>query len=151
MGAVPEPIEFAICLFDGEVVNAGEPPLHQTCSVIFPVLVAERAEPASAVIMPFMGIADGDPTFDESPELLDESVIELLCPLSGEERYDLGASVDEFGAVPPTAVRRKASDTFPGSREFHPSSARRTFCVALSRLNGGAMMVIRLSPSRPPG
>jgi hypothetical protein len=78
MGAVPEPIEFAICLFDGEVVNAGEPPLHQTCSVIFPVLVAERAEPASAVIMPFMGIADGDPTFGESPELLDESVIELL-------------------------------------------------------------------------
>jgi len=66
----------------GEVVNAGEPPLHQTCSVIFPVLVAERAEPASAVIMPFMGIADGDPTFGESPELPDESVIELLCPLS---------------------------------------------------------------------
>jgi hypothetical protein len=29
MGAVPEPIEFAICLFDWEVVNAGEPPLHQ--------------------------------------------------------------------------------------------------------------------------
>jgi hypothetical protein len=53
MGAVSEPFEFAICLFDGEVVNAGEPPLHQTCSVIFPVLVAERAEPASAVIMPF--------------------------------------------------------------------------------------------------
>ena len=30
-----------------------------------------------------------------------------------------------------------ARDTFAGSRVFHASSARRTFCVALSRVNGG--------------
>src|SRR5579862_495576 len=31
-----------------------------------------------------------------------------------------------------------ASATFSGSRVFHPSSAPRTFCVAVSRVNGGS-------------
>jgi hypothetical protein len=30
-----------------------------------------------------------------------------------------------------------ARATFSGSREFQPSSARRTFCMAVSRVNGG--------------
>ena len=86
-------MELPISCVDRKVVDACEPPLHQPCGIIFPILVAVGAEPVSAVIMPFIGVADGDPIIGEGPELLDQPIVELLCPLSGEERHDLGPSV----------------------------------------------------------
>jgi len=41
----------------------------------------------------------------ESPELLDQAIVQLPDPLTGEERLDLLAAVRKLDAVPPAAVR----------------------------------------------
>ena len=54
--------------------------------------------------MPFIGKAHSDPIIAESPNLLNEPIIELAIPFSGEECFDLLAPMNKLGAVPPNAV-----------------------------------------------
>src|ERR1700730_6058655 len=70
--------------------------------VEFPVLVAIAAEPVPAVVVPFIGKADGDTIRTERPEFLDQPVVELAVPLSRQKGFDRLASLQEFGAVAPT-------------------------------------------------
>lgn len=71
------------------------------------------------------------------PELLDQAIIEFACPSSPDELNDLVAPLEEFGAIPPTAIHGVDLRTRSGSRVFQVSSAMRTFCAADSRENGG--------------
>src|SRR4029453_2392031 len=100
------PPVFPVLLGDGKVVDAGDAPPHQAVLSKLPVLVAVAPEPISAVVMPLIGEAHGDAVVTESPQLLDQAIVELAVPLAREEGHDLGATAQELGAVSPYAVLR---------------------------------------------
>src|SRR5690348_10373266 len=95
------PTVFPVGFTDRQIVDRSQPPLHFAGGVEFPVLVAVRAEPVTAVIMPFIGKAHGDPVVAKRPYFLDQAVIEFLGPFACEKGDDLGASVDELRPVSP--------------------------------------------------
>src|SRR5271166_5307692 len=71
------PVILAIGLLDRKIVDAGNAKPHQAVLVEFPVLVAVAAEPMTAVVVPFIGEANGDAVLAESPDFLDQAVVEL--------------------------------------------------------------------------
>ena len=89
------------------------------------------------VVVPLVREAYRDAVPGARPQFLDEPVVQFLDPLASEERQDFVSSVDELRAVPPSCIDRVCQSYVPGSRVFQPSSARRTLCIALSRVNGG--------------
>src|SRR5215469_546630 len=95
------PVEFPLRLLDRQVVDRGEAALHQALGVELPVLVAIRAKPIGAVVVPLIGEADRDAIAFERPQLLDQAVVELLRPLAGEERDDLRAPARKLRTVSP--------------------------------------------------
>src|SRR5258708_7312759 len=98
------PVIFSFALLDRKIIDARDAQAHQAILVEFPVLVAIAAEPVPAVIVPFIGKADGDAIRMEGPDFLDQPVVELAIPLSRQESFDRLASPEEFGAVAPTTV-----------------------------------------------
>src|SRR5262249_54449944 len=107
IGAPAErPVILALAFPDGKVIDAGDAQAHQPVLVEFPVLVAVAAEPAAAVVVPLVGEAHGDAVFAKRPDLLDQAIIELAIPFAREERDDIVAAVQKFGAVAPAAVLR---------------------------------------------
>ena len=123
----------AAVLIDGDVIDAGQAPTHQATLIELPVLVAVGAEPISAVIMPLIGESHRDTIVVKSPEFLDQAIIEFSIPFPNKERDDRIAAEQKLTPISPRAVGSIRSATRPGSRVFHASSARRTFCAALSR------------------
>src|SRR5258708_4619364 len=89
---------------DRGIVDARVANPHETVGVEFPVLVAVAAEPMSAVVVPFIGEAHGDPILAAAPDFLDQPVVELTIPLAPEKGLDRLASLEEFGAIAPAAV-----------------------------------------------
>src|SRR5262249_47806980 len=98
------PMVFAITFFDREIIDAGDPPPHQTFRVELPVLVSVAAKPVTGIIVPFIGKAHGDPVVAECPYFLNQPIIELAIPFAGEECPDFLAPMNEFRAVSPNAV-----------------------------------------------
>src|SRR4030088_2119513 len=98
------PTVFAVCFLDRQVVDARVTPAHQPVLVELPVLVAVGAKPVSRVVMPFVNEAHCDAIFCERPQLLDEAIVELSCPLAPEEVDDLLPAVCEFRAVSPSGI-----------------------------------------------
>src|ERR1700739_3459035 len=84
--AAERPVIFAVGFGNRRIVDAGDPPAHQPFAVELPILVAVRAEPGAAVVMPFIGEADGDAIVGEGPQLLDQAIVELPVPFAGKER-----------------------------------------------------------------
>ncbi len=74
--------------------------------VKLPILVAVAAVPLTAVVVPFVGESDGDSILAAAPDFLDESVVEFPLPLAGEKGLYGLTSLQEFGAVAPSTVRR---------------------------------------------
>jgi hypothetical protein len=74
------PEELSIRFSDRLVVDVGEAPAHQAVLPEFPVLVAIGTEVDSALVMPLMGEANRDAVVREGPDLLDQSVVDLLGP-----------------------------------------------------------------------
>lgn len=60
----------------------------------------------AGIIMPFIGVAHGDPVLREGPELLDQAVVQLLVPFAFKESLGLGPTMNEFRAVTPLGIRR---------------------------------------------
>src|SRR5262245_45810007 len=98
------PVIFSLLFGNGKVVNAGDAPPHQAVLRKLPVLVAVASEPAAAVVMPLIGEAHGNAVVAESPQFLDQAIIELAVPLARQEGNDLIAAAQELRAVPPVAV-----------------------------------------------
>jgi len=71
------PMELTVGFADWQVVDACDAALHQTVIVKFPVLIAIGPDPVSGVVMTFVSKTHGDPVAGESPELLDQPVIEF--------------------------------------------------------------------------
>src|SRR5262249_34610161 len=66
--------------------------------------VAIRAMPLAARITPLILEPHRNPIVVESPEILDQAVVELLLPFAGEERLDRLAPREELRAVAPAAI-----------------------------------------------
>src|SRR5450432_3425267 len=98
------PEELAVGLLDRSVVDAGDAAAHQALLIELPVLVAVTPEPGSSIVMPLVSKANGNPVLPDSPELLDQPVVEFTLPLAGEKGFDGFASGYEFGSVAPSTV-----------------------------------------------
>ena len=103
------PAKLALALLNRDVVGAGLAPPHQPLRVKLPQLVAVRAEPAAAVVVPLVLEAHGDAVLVQRPQLLDQAVLVLGGPLAAQELDDGRAAHNELGAVAPAAVRRVRS------------------------------------------
>ena len=104
--AAQRPVVLALGLLDRQIVDAGNAHTHQSLAIELPVLIAVRAEVLAAVIAPFIGEAHCDPMVRESPDFLDQAVVQLPGPFTSQERDDLLAALDKLGAIAPTAVLR---------------------------------------------
>src|ERR1700675_12834 len=105
VGATAErPVVFSVALLDRKIVDARDTQAHQAKVVKFPVLVSIAAEPIPAVIVPFIGKADGDPTRVEGPHFLNQPVVQFADPFSRQKCFNRLASLQEFGTVSPPAI-----------------------------------------------
>src|SRR3954463_1400618 len=100
------PVLLAFVDRDRLVVDAGKAHPHQAVGTELPVLVAVRAVPVAGVVAPLVGKAHGQSVLVAGPQLLDETVIQLLVPLAGEELDDLWPPLRELGPIAPAAVDR---------------------------------------------
>src|ERR1700754_2602459 len=98
-------MEFALGLLDREIVDAGEAPLHQTVLSKLPVFVAVRTKPVSRLVVPFVGEAHVDTVSGKGPQLLDETIVELISPFARQKSDDLVPAPHNFGPIAPGAVR----------------------------------------------
>ncbi|MNP34617.1 hypothetical protein D3C76_1279140 [compost metagenome] len=55
--------------------------------------------------MPLVGVTDGDAVVGEGPKLFDQTVVQLLLPLTSEETLGFFAIVCKLGAVTPFGVQ----------------------------------------------
>src|SRR5579872_2958198 len=97
-------MELPLTWLDRQIVDAGIAQPIQTSLVVLPVLVSIRAEPVQRVVVPLVCEPHRDPVAVESPELLDQTIVNLACPFPGEESDDLRPALNELGPVPPIAV-----------------------------------------------
>lgn len=132
------PVELALAFLDRHIVNAGETTVHQAIRFEFPVLVTVGAEPVTGIIMPLVGVTHGDAVIGKRPELFDQTIIQLFFPLAGQETFRFFAVGGELNAVTPLGIQRIGVRDFSASRLFQPSSASRTFSMAVSRVKGGS-------------
>src|SRR5882724_6886975 len=80
------PVEAPLALLDGDIVDAGLAPPHQAVFVELPLLVAVGAMPLPGIVAPFVLETHGNTILIEPPEVLDQAIVVLLCPLAGQER-----------------------------------------------------------------
>src|ERR1700722_13401624 len=106
IGSTPErpPIP-ALVFGNRQVVDAGDTQPHQPVFVELPIFIAVAAKPVAAVVVPFVGKAHRDAVLAKRPKLLDEPVIEFARPLAREKPLNGVASLQEFSAVAPAAIR----------------------------------------------
>ncbi len=78
------PMELAVFHLDRQVINRGVSCPHQTVVIELPIFVSVGSKPVAGFVMPFLGKADCDAILSEGPELLDETVLQLMRPLAGQ-------------------------------------------------------------------
>src|ERR1700722_1833052 len=107
VGTTPQrPVVETVLFANRQIVDAREAHAHQTVLVELPVLIAVRAKPASGIVAPFVGEANGDAVLMKGPEFLDQPIVELAIPFASQKRLDRGPALKELGAVSPPAVFR---------------------------------------------
>ena len=95
------PVKLALRLLDRQVIDAGVPRIHQTLVIKFPILVAVSAEPTARVIVILIRKPNRDAIAGESPQFLDQPVVELSVSLPREEGNDLLAPGKKLRAIAP--------------------------------------------------
>src|SRR5207302_7564222 len=100
------PMVLPLAFPDRQIVDAGDAQAHQTALVEFPVFVAVAAKPVAAVVVPLIGETHGDAVVAEGPDFLDQAIVELALPLARQKLFDRLAALQQFRAVPPSAVAR---------------------------------------------
>src|SRR5580692_3342055 len=98
------PMIKTVLFADRQIVDARQAYPHQAVLVELPVLIAVAPEPASRIVAPFVGEANGDAVLMKSPKLLDQPIVELAVPFARHKRLDRRAPLKELGAVSPPAV-----------------------------------------------
>src|SRR5271165_4253612 len=92
------PMELAIGGWNGKFVDARVSRIHQSLFVEFPILISVGTVPVARIIVIFIGESNGDTILAECPQFLDESIVQLPCPLSREKSNDLRSAARKFGA-----------------------------------------------------
>ena len=69
--AAERPVIFSLAFLDREIVDASNTQPHQAVLVKLPIFVAIAAKPATTVVVPLVGKANGDAIVAESPNFLD--------------------------------------------------------------------------------
>src|SRR5262249_48144554 len=95
------PMEAAIFLGDGDVVDRGFTARHQAVLVELPLFVAVGAVPLAARVVPFVLEAHRDAVVVKGPEVLDQAVVELLLPFAREKGDNRLAALKYFRAIAP--------------------------------------------------
>src|SRR5216683_3066214 len=93
-----------LALRNRKIVDAGDAQAHQAVFVELPILVAVAPKPMAAVVMPLVGESHGNAIIRESPQFLDQPIVQLARPFSNQERLNGLAPLEELDAVAPTAV-----------------------------------------------
>src|SRR5690625_3594754 len=102
------PVELAICVVNGHIVDAGMPDGHQPVLVELPVFVAVRTEPLAPGGLRLIAVTHGNPRIGESPQLLDQTVVQLAGPFLDQEFDNLVTTLDKCVTItPPTIGDRK--------------------------------------------
>src|SRR5215831_18967399 len=97
---------FSVGFHNRQVIDARNPAAHKAVLVKLPILIAVGAIPVAGIVMPLVGEAHRDPIATKRPKLLDETIVQLLIPLAGEELDNGIAPGKKLRAVSPNAVRR---------------------------------------------
>ena len=142
------PVKLPFFRLDRRIVDLRETMPHQPVWCEFPIFIAIRAEPLAAIIVALIGKAHRDAFVATGPEFLDQTIIKLPSPIAFEEFNDFSASNRKFSPVPPLAVLRVDERNTEGSRLFQPSSASRTFAMAVSCVKGGISEGMRYAISK---
>src|SRR5215203_258753 len=100
----PAPAKLALRLFYLVVVDGGVPPPHQAALIELPQLVPMTSPPLPVRVVALVLEPDRDAVLREAPQVLLETVVELLCPLAPQEVPDRGAPLEELVAVAPLRV-----------------------------------------------
>src|SRR5580704_11925510 len=82
------PLVLVLRLFDRQTVDGSQPQAHQPVLIELPILIAIRAKRIPGVVVPFIGTAYRDMIPLERPELFDQPIVQLLCPIAPEKRND---------------------------------------------------------------
>src|SRR5262245_34726019 len=99
------PVILAIRGSNGKIIDARDPPAHEALLIELPVLVAVRPKPAARVVVPLVRETNRDAVALARPEFLDQSIVELLRPLAGQELLDGFPTGEELRAIAPDAIR----------------------------------------------
>ena len=94
---------FAITVGNREIVDAREALLHEPVRIEFPVLITVGAKPLAGGVVLFVGEPDGNVIVRESPDLLDQPVVQFTRPLGGQECDDLTTPFGKLCAITPLA------------------------------------------------
>lgn len=138
-------MECAVLGRDRMLVDRGVTIGHEAVGVEFPVFVAVRSKPRTAIDMEFVGEPHRNPVSTESPQLFYEAVVELPRPFPGEEGFDGRATVDELVAVPPVAVGAVGKRHLVGIARI-PAVLRLADCNVKWSSGGRVMFNPRSSP-----
>src|SRR5580700_3999987 len=79
------PLVLVLRLFDWQTVDASQPQAHQPVLIELPILIAIRAKRIPGVVVPFIGTAHRDMIPLERPELFDQPIVQLFCPIAPEK------------------------------------------------------------------
>ena len=82
------PVVLELRLFDWQTVDGSQPQAHQPVLIELPILIAIRAKPIPGVVVPFIGTAHRDMIPLERPEIFDQPIVQLFCPIASEKRND---------------------------------------------------------------
>src|SRR5277367_4878176 len=92
------PTELASAFFDWHVVDRRFATPHQPCWVELPLLVAMASEPVTTVVTPLVCKADRNSILRESPDFLDEPVLQLARPFALQKRDDCGSATKKLSS-----------------------------------------------------
>ena len=119
------PMELAVGLFYGLIVDAGITVMHDAVSL--PIFIAIGTKPIAGIVVRFIGETHCNARSVERPQLLDQALIQFALPLSRKESHNSALPFTNSARFRQRLSTVYAKATFSGSREFHPSSALRTF------------------------
>src|SRR5262249_14598419 len=77
---------------------------HYAVLLEFPVFVAIASQPLPTVIVPFICEPHSNAILTKRPHFLNEAIIQLAVPLSGQEGFNFLAPLQKFRPISPAAV-----------------------------------------------
>src|SRR5258705_1622164 len=104
--AAEVPAILAFGFLDRQIVDGSKPTLHEARGIELPILIAVRAKPLAAVVVPFISEANRDTIALKGPQLLYQAVVQFLVLFPRKELHDLRPANRKLGAIAPTAILR---------------------------------------------